>query len=208
MSTSPELKACPFCNHAAYLATWTERIEIGWDSGLGSPSPMFNTHHEVRCGDKEKFHNAGCGAKVRGDSEAEAIANWNRRASLSERDAALNAKQDVADSEKLLYEMYDRYCTDSVEQMQFREAVADFADAVSACEKSGAGDAATAVDTERLNALEAREYQIECMGTSVPYFNVWAKNGDLFTTADTRQKLTLRQAIDKACAKSEAPRTP
>lgn len=87
MSTSPELKACPFCNHAAYLATWTERIEIGWDSGLGSPSPMFNTHHEVRCGDKEKFHNAGCGAKVRGDSEAEAIANWNRRASLSERDA-------------------------------------------------------------------------------------------------------------------------
>lgn len=234
MSTSPELKACPFCNHAAYLATWTERIEIGWDSGLGSPSPMFNTHHEVRCGDKEKFHNAGCGAKVRGDSEAEAIANWNRRASLSERDAVTptggyintvgalrEAFATLPDNAPLIVQVVAQDKTvwnvwakaalgkDCGFKWKVNPAILSLSHP-DLHTLSASGDAAPPRDTERLDEIQARY-----IGANFRYdFDDVTQGCAIIIQIETSAKVTgdIRKDVDALLAarnsKSETPRTP
>lgn len=51
-------------------------------------------------------------------------------------------------------------------------------------------------DSERLDAIESGLIGMECMGTTVRYFNAWGQKTDLFTTVGT--KLTLRQVLDAA----------
>ena len=53
------------------------------------------------------------------------------------------------------------------------------------------------LDTQIVDALENREVQIECMGTTVPYINIYPKRAGvkMQTTAGNTQ--TLRQAMAK-----------
>jgi hypothetical protein len=65
-------------------------------------------------------------------------------------------------------------------------------------------DAGGVTDTQRLDALERGDIEIECMGTTVRYFNVLSRTGRMVTASPVdANPLTLREAITAAL--TEAP---
>lgn len=50
-------------------------------------------------------------------------------------------------------------------------------------------------EARRIDAIESRLIELECMGTTGPYVNVWGPDTDIYSTGG---KVTLRQAMDKA----------
>lgn len=135
MSTSPELKACPFCNGKAAPNTVTFSDRMVREQELPQA-----TMHSVNC--------TSCCADIRGSMNGwatpdEAAAQWNRRASLSERDAPT-----AAQIEAVAQGLYDEHFTSRLslwkhagenDKRHWRERAAEIL---------GAGDAAPPRDTE------------------------------------------------------------
>ena len=64
--------------------------------------------------------------------------------------------------------------------------------------ESAAGTAEACLAERFLRALESREVDIECMGTTVPYWNIYPALGRMLSTAG--QKQTLREVIAEVLA--------
>lgn len=58
-------------------------------------------------------------------------------------------------------------------------------------------------DTERIDAIERGDVEIECMGTTTRYFNAWTRTSELFTTADGKRD--VRKIIDDALDQPPIP---
>lgn len=122
-------------------------------------------------------------------TEAEAIAAWSRRTPDAEFIRLQNAEKElVADIEAISVQRAAQ-----VAKLTAVNAIT-FAD----IDRLTAEVAWLREDKAYLDAIENREIEIECMGTTVPYVNVYGKQGRFATTASAEKPLSLRQALAAA----------
>jgi hypothetical protein len=95
-------------------------------------------------------------------------------------------------------------------QRQMRKSIDDAREQERRADECDAYLTEAQADRERIDDLISGVYEIECMGTSVRYFNAWAPGSDMFATTNDRG---LRDIMDDArraarlASSSEPPTT-